>query len=73
VLAEVVDIDTGIRTRSNTFHFSFDTAHARRGVRPESYGEAMEYLEGARRVAVGQEMRALYAKEQKKAAMARQG
>lgn len=80
VLAEVVNLETGERRRSNTFHFSFDVgrtptvtgavtpasspAREARRVTPVSYKEAMEWVEGRRRVELGQQLRQLYAADQ---------
>ncbi|PWZ00405.1 Thioesterase/thiol ester dehydrase-isomerase [Testicularia cyperi] len=60
VLAEVVDLETGDRKKSNTFHFSFDLGDTECRVLPQSYKEAMEFIEGKRRVELGSEMRRLY-------------
>ncbi|SPO31810.1 related to acyl-coa thioester hydrolase [Ustilago trichophora] len=60
VLAEVVDLETGERKKSNTFHFSFDLGETDRQVLPQTYKEAMEFIEGKRRVEIGREMRRLY-------------
>ncbi|SPO39317.1 related to acyl-coa thioester hydrolase [Pseudozyma flocculosa] len=79
VLAEVVNLETGVGSRSNTndltfrpsrlllrhrrprqFHFSFDVGPPTRRVMPQTYKEAMEWIEGKRRVELGHEMRALY-------------
>lgn len=93
VLAEVVDLETGERKKSNTvsspasrtlrfprtndrtsreltnsqfrfgckqFHFSFDLGETDRQVLPQTYKEAMEFIEGKRRVEIGAEMRRLY-------------
>lgn len=64
VLAEVVDLETGERKRSNTFHFSFDLGQTDRQVLPQTYKEAMEFIEGKRRVEIGAEMRRLYQVDQ---------
>lgn len=42
------------------FHFSFDLGMTDRRVLPQSYKEAMEFIEGKRRVELGGEMRKLY-------------
>ncbi|ETS61503.1 hypothetical protein PaG_04250 [Moesziomyces aphidis] len=60
VLAEVVDLETGERKKSNTFHFSFDLGTTNLQVLPQTYKEAMEFIEGKRRVDLGTEMRRLY-------------
>ncbi|SNX88049.1 related to acyl-coa thioester hydrolase [Melanopsichium pennsylvanicum] len=60
VLAQVVDLETGERKTSNTFHFSFDLGTTDRQVLPQTYKEAMEFIEGKRRVEIGAEMRRLY-------------
>ncbi|CDR98971.1 related to acyl-coa thioester hydrolase [Sporisorium scitamineum] len=64
VLAEVVDLETGERKKSNTFHFSFDLGETDRQVLPQTYKEAMEFIEGKRRVEIGAEMRRLYQGEE---------
>uniref|UniRef100_V5EPH4 Acyl-coa thioesterase n=2 Tax=Kalmanozyma brasiliensis (strain GHG001) TaxID=1365824 RepID=V5EPH4_KALBG len=64
VLAEVVDLETGERKKSNTFHFSFDLGQTDRQLLPQTYKEAMEFIEGKRRVEIGAEMRRLYQGEQ---------
>lgn len=87
VLAEVVDLESGERKKSNTvsnttssftcgvhiidisslpfqfvsqFHFSFDLGQTTHQVLPQTYKEAMEFIEGKRRVELGAEMRRLY-------------
>ena len=42
------------------FHFSFDLGETDRQVLPQTYKEAMEFIEGKRRVEIGAEMRRLY-------------
>lgn len=42
------------------FHFSFDLGDTAHRVAPETYAEAMEWIEGKRRVEFGAEMRAMY-------------
>ncbi|CEH13030.1 Acyl-CoA thioesterase [Ceraceosorus bombacis] len=72
VLAEVVDLKTAVRTKSNTFTFTFSLANSSKHVVPavgpdahnvDSYSEAMAWIEGKRRVDLGQELRSLYASE----------
>lgn len=60
VLAEVIDMKSGDRNRSNTFHFSFNLGETKKRVSPESYLEVLKWLEGRRRVEKGEEMRELY-------------
>ncbi|PWN35422.1 uncharacterized protein FA14DRAFT_164321 [Meira miltonrushii] len=57
VLAEVVDTKTGEKKRSNTFHFSFDFGPDAKKVLPESYRDSIAFLEGKRRVDLGNELR----------------
>lgn len=95
LLAQVVDLETGERKKSNTvsrllpgflliralrsfrltdpepclrlvslqFHFSFDLGKTDCQVLPQTYKEAMEFIEGKRRVEIGAEMRRLYSGE----------
>lgn len=67
VLVETVDVGTGERKRTNTFDFSFDLGKGGAGgvgggkrVTPETYQEAMRWIEGKRRVELGLELRGLY-------------
>ncbi|KAN0064085.1 hypothetical protein ACQY0O_003249 [Thecaphora frezii] len=60
VLAEVVDLATAQAQKSNTFHFSFDIGSTGKRLMPQTYKEAMEWIEGKRRVELGSEMRTLY-------------
>lgn len=63
VTAEVDDIASGTRQETNTFYFTMgleDGSLIGRTVVPELYDEAMDFLEGERRLAIGQEMRRLY-------------
>ena len=57
VLAEVVDTKTGEKKRSNTFHFSFDFGPDAKKVLPESYRDSIAFLEGKRRIDLGNELR----------------
>lgn len=57
VWVEILDIETGARTRSNSFHFSFEIGLTKRRVAPYTYAEAIEWLESRRRVHVGDEFR----------------
>lgn len=57
VLAEVVDTKTGEKKRSNTFHFSFDFGLESKKVLPESYRDSIAFLEGKRRIDLGNELR----------------
>ncbi|KAJ1036119.1 hypothetical protein NDA18_000262 [Ustilago nuda] len=63
LLAQVVDLETGERKKCNTFHFSFDLGKTDCQVLPQTYKEAMEFIEGRRRVEIGAEMRRLYSGE----------
>ncbi|WWC86043.1 uncharacterized protein L201_000914 [Kwoniella dendrophila CBS 6074] len=63
VRAEVEEVDTGVRRETNTFFFTMakeDDQPIGRTVIPSTYQEAMQYLEGERRLHVGNEMRSLY-------------
>ncbi|CAO1621445.1 unnamed protein product [Parajaminaea phylloscopi] len=60
VLVETVDVETGKRQKTNTFDFSFDLGHTKRRVSPATYQEAMQWIEGKRRVELGLEIRRLY-------------
>ncbi|WVQ62408.1 uncharacterized protein L199_000548 [Kwoniella botswanensis] len=63
VRAEVEEVDTGVRRETNTFFFTMakeDDKPIGRTVIPLTYSEAMHYLEGKRRLEVGDEMRRLY-------------
>lgn len=55
--------DAQLRRETNTFFFTMATEDGQaigRTVIPKTYAEAMHYLEGQRRLQVGDEMRALY-------------
>ncbi|KAL7423785.1 hypothetical protein Q5752_001369 [Cryptotrichosporon argae] len=63
VRAEVEEVETGVRRETNTFFFTLAPEDGRpigRIVVPETYAEAMAYLEGQRRLGVGDEVRRLY-------------
>ena len=61
VVAEINDVATGLRRRSNTFHYSFALgSKVKRRVAPESYAETLAWIEGKRRVELGQEVRKSY-------------
>ncbi|EIW72760.1 hypothetical protein TREMEDRAFT_36912 [Tremella mesenterica DSM 1558] len=63
VRAEVEEVETGARSETNTFFFTMakeDKNPIGRTVVPSTYAEAMHYLEGTRRLEVGDEMRRLY-------------
>lgn len=60
VLVETVDLETGVRQKTNTFDFSFDLGHTSKRVTPATYQEAMHWIEGKRRVELGLEIRRLY-------------
>ncbi|WVQ97115.1 hypothetical protein IAU59_004225 [Kwoniella sp. CBS 9459] len=63
VRAEVEEVETGVRRETNTFYFTMakeDQKPIGRVVVPSTYTEAMHYLEGKRRLEVGDEMRRLY-------------
>ncbi|OCF38559.1 thioesterase [Kwoniella heveanensis CBS 569] len=63
VRAEVEEVETGVRRETNTFYFTMakeDHEPIGRVVVPSTYTEAMHYLEGKRRLEVGDEMRRLY-------------
>lgn len=64
VLVETVDVETGERKKTNTFDFSFDlgAGESKRRVSPQTYQEAMRWIEGKRRVQLGLELRGLYGK-----------
>lgn len=52
-----------MRRETNTFYFTLageDQQPIGRTVVPETYSEAMHYLEGKRRLELGEEMRQLY-------------
>lgn len=55
VIADVVDPVHASRLTTNTFHFTFSCAmgHDAAAVTPKTYTEAMRYLEGKRRLALG--------------------
>lgn len=76
VLAEVVDLRSGRRHKSNTFHFSFDLGEEEQRVLPgevygklclcvthfisflsDSYKDSLAFIEGKRRVDLGNELR----------------
>ncbi|ORY21849.1 HotDog domain-containing protein [Naematelia encephala] len=63
VRAEVEEVETGLRRETNTFYFTMakeDHEPLGRTVVPSTYAEAMSYLEGKRRLELGDEMRRLY-------------
>ncbi|WVQ85620.1 hypothetical protein IAT38_007786 [Cryptococcus sp. DSM 104549] len=63
VKAEVEEVETGIRRETNTFYFTMAKGGREpigKVVVPSTYVEAMSYLEGKRRLEVGDEMRRLY-------------
>lgn len=63
VKAEVEEVETGTRRETNTFFFTMAKGGRQplgRTVVPTTYNDAMFYLEGKRRVQVGNEMRKLY-------------
>ncbi|WWD18067.1 hypothetical protein CI109_102514 [Kwoniella shandongensis] len=63
VKAEVEEVETGVRRETNTFFFTMakdDHEPLGKVVVPSTYTEAMHYLEGKRRLEVGDEMRRLY-------------
>nr|XP_018266964.1 thioesterase [Kwoniella dejecticola CBS 10117]OBR89122.1 thioesterase [Kwoniella dejecticola CBS 10117] len=63
VRAEVEEVDTGVRRETNTFFFTMakeDNEPIGRTIVPSTYMEAMHYLEGKRRLEMGEEMRRLY-------------
>lgn len=61
VVAEINEVATGLRKRSNTFHYSFDLgSNVTKRVTPESYAETLAWIEGKRRVELGQEVRRNY-------------
>ncbi|OWZ54994.1 thioesterase [Cryptococcus neoformans c45] len=63
VKAEVEEVETGTRRETNTFFFTMAKGGRQplgRTVVPTTYNDAMSYLEGKRRVQVGDEMRKLY-------------
>lgn len=82
VLAEINDVASGLRRRSNTFHYSFDLGsqikkrvipgEIRRLIRcgishifvsllhSDSYSDSMAWIEGKRRVELGQDVRRNY-------------
>ncbi|KDN43543.1 Thioesterase/thiol ester dehydrase-isomerase [Tilletiaria anomala UBC 951] len=57
VVAEIVDIESGKRKKSNTFHFSFSVGQTKRRVSPLTYADAIEWLESRRRVQIGDQLR----------------
>ncbi|KAK8865753.1 hypothetical protein IAR55_000900 [Kwoniella newhampshirensis] len=63
VKAEVEEVETGVRRETNTFFFTMakdDHEPVGKVVVPRTYKEAMHYLEGSRRLELGNEMRRLY-------------
>ena len=51
VVADVLNIETGDRKTTNTFHFTYRMeSPPKYAVKPATYGEAMKYLEGKRRL-----------------------
>nr|XP_019014755.1 thioesterase [Kwoniella pini CBS 10737]OCF53536.1 thioesterase [Kwoniella pini CBS 10737] len=63
VRAEVEEVDTGVRRETNTFFFTMAKENSEpigRTIVPSTYAEAMHYLEGKRRLEMGEEMRRLY-------------
>lgn len=62
VVVETLDFETGQRRRTNTFHFSFELGDNPEGKRvsPQTYLEAMNWIEGKRRMQLGLELRKLY-------------
>lgn len=63
VKAEVEEVETGSRRETNTFFFTMAKGGRQplgRTVVPTTYSDAMSYLEGKRRVQIGDEMRRLY-------------
>ncbi|OXB38575.1 thioesterase family protein [Cryptococcus neoformans] len=63
VKAEVEEVETGTRRETNKFFFTMAKGGRQplgRTVVPTTYNDAMFYLEGKRRVQVGDEMRKLY-------------
>lgn len=59
VQADVVNPKTGKAETTNTFHFTFakkDSTNPPPVVLPQSYGEAVLYLDGKRRLELGHEM-----------------
>ncbi|KAL1406182.1 hypothetical protein Q8F55_007870 [Vanrija albida] len=63
VRAEVEEVETGLRRETNTFYFTMaknDRKPIGRTVVPNTYKEAMEYLEGDRRLDIGEQVRKLY-------------
>lgn len=54
VVADVLNIQTGERKTTNTFHFTYrKETPPQYAVRPSTYAEAMKYLEGKRRISAG--------------------
>jgi acyl-coenzyme A thioesterase 9 len=56
-------IDDQMRRETNTFYFTMaveDDQPIGRTVIPQTYAEAMQYLEGKRRLELGEQMRTLY-------------
>lgn len=63
VTAEVEDVKTGTRAETNTFYFTMvkdNMEPLKKLIVPDTYVEAMQYLEGERRIDVGDEVRRLY-------------
>ncbi|ODO11920.1 hypothetical protein I350_00704 [Cryptococcus amylolentus CBS 6273] len=63
VKAEVEEVETGIRRETNTFFFTMAKGGREpigKMVVPSTYQETMYYLEGKRRLQLGDEMRRLY-------------
>lgn len=57
VWVEIMDLETGSRTKSNSFHFTFAIGQTQRRVSPYTYGESIEWLESRRRILVGDKLR----------------
>lgn len=57
VRVEIVDLLTGTRTQSNSFHFTFEIGQTTRRVSPYTYGESIEWLESRRRILLGDKLR----------------
>jgi acyl-coenzyme A thioesterase 9 len=54
VVADVLNFETGDRKTTNTFHFTYrKESPLKYAVKPTTYGEAMKYLEGKRRISSG--------------------
>ncbi|KAL7414495.1 HotDog domain-containing protein [Mrakia frigida] len=60
IAADTIDVSTGVRNKCNDFHFTWQKMNGNgldREVKPVTYFESMAWLEGRRRLALGDKMR----------------